>query len=61
MNKSPQCNQKQTESKQCKSEVEELHIYQNLETGHYCSTYIYIYIYIYESSQSKELDERTNL
>ena len=33
MNNSPQYNQ-QTEPKQCKSEVEEIFIYQNLETGH---------------------------
>ena len=26
--------EQQTEPKQCKSEVEELHIHQNLETGH---------------------------
>ena len=32
MNKSPQYNQ-QTEPKQCKSEVEEICIYQNLESG----------------------------
>ena len=35
MIKSPQYNQQQTESKQWKSEVEELHIHQNLETD-YC-------------------------
>ena len=34
MNKSSQYNQQQTEPKQCKSEVEELRIHQNLETGH---------------------------
>ena len=36
MNKSSQHSQQQTEPKQCKSEVEELHIHQNLETG-YCN------------------------
>ena len=30
MNKSSQYNQQQTEPKQCESEVEELHIHQNL-------------------------------
>ena len=34
MNKSSQYNQ-QTEPKQCKSQVEEIRIHQNLETGHY--------------------------
>ena len=34
MNKSSQYNQQQTEPNQCKSEVEELCINQNLETGH---------------------------
>ena len=34
MNKSSQYNQQQMEPKQCKSEVEELHIHENLETGH---------------------------
>ena len=33
MNKSPQYNQ-QTEPKQCKCEVEEICIHQNLEIGH---------------------------
>ena len=33
MNKSSQYNQQQTEPKQCKSEVEELRIQKNLETG----------------------------
>ena len=39
MNKSPQYNQ-QTEPKQCKSEVEEICIYQNLESGRH-SIYIW--------------------
>ena len=43
MNKSPQCNQQQAELKQCKSEVEELHILQYLETGH-CSIDTYLKI-----------------
>ena len=34
MNKNPQYN-KQTEPKQCKSKVEEMYIYQNLESGHH--------------------------
>ena len=34
MNKSFQCNQEQAEPNQCKSEVGELRIYQNLETPH---------------------------
>ena len=33
MNKSSQYDQQQTEPKQCKSEVEELRIQKNLETG----------------------------
>ena len=33
MNKSAQYDQQQTEPKQCKSEVEELRIQKNLETG----------------------------
>ena len=37
MNKSPQYNQ-QTEPKQCKSEVEEICIHQNLETGPVAAT-----------------------
>ena len=41
MNKSFQYNQQQTEPKQCKSEVEELRIHQNLETGH-CNIYLKI-------------------
>ena len=36
MNKSSKYKQQQTEPKQCKYEVEELRIHQNLETGH-CS------------------------
>ena len=39
MNKNPQYNQ-QTELKHCKSGVEEICIYQNLESGHY-SIYIW--------------------
>ena len=40
MNKSPQYSQ-QTEIKQCKSEIEEIFIYQNLESGrHTASVYI---------------------
>ena len=34
MNKSPQYNQ-QIEPKQCKSDAEEICIYQNLESGHH--------------------------
>ena len=34
MNKSSQYNHQQTEPKQCKPEVEELRIHQNLDTGH---------------------------
>ena len=41
MNKSPQYNQ-QTEPKQCKSEVEEIFIYQNLESGRYQHLYLKI-------------------
>ena len=41
MNKSPQYNQ-QTEPKQCKSEVEEICIYQNLETRGCYSIYLRI-------------------
>ena len=37
MNKSPQYNQ-QTEQKQCKFEVEEICIHQNLETGPIAAT-----------------------
>ena len=41
MNKSPQYNQ-QTEQKQCKSDVEEIYIYQNLGSGrHSTSSYIW--------------------
>ena len=39
MNKSPQHNQ-QTEPKQCKSEVEEISIFQSLESAHH-SIYIW--------------------
>ena len=39
MNKSSQYNQQQTEPTQCKSEVEELRIHQNLETDH-CSMHV---------------------
>ena len=39
MNKSPQYNQ-QTEPKQCKSEVEGICIYQNLESCHHHNIYI---------------------
>ena len=35
MNKSSQYNQQQIEPKQCNSELEELRIHQNLETGHW--------------------------
>ena len=38
MNKSPQYNQ-QTEPKQCRSEVDEIYVYQNLESDHH-SIYI---------------------
>ena len=38
MTKSSRYNQQQTKPKQCRSEVEELHIHQNLETGH-CDIY----------------------
>ena len=41
MNKSPQYNQ-QTKPKQCKSEVEEISIYQNLESG--CHSIIWKWI-----------------
>ena len=39
MNKSPQYNQ-QTDLKQCRSKVEEICIYQNVESGCYNSIYI---------------------
>ena len=72
MNKSPQYNQ-QTEPKQCKSEVEEICIHQNLETGLIAATILYLKINsglhvrenpseatISESSQIRELHETTN-
>ena len=41
MNKNPQYN-RQTEPKQCKSEVEEIYIYQNLESTRYQHLYLKI-------------------
>ena len=49
MNKSSQYDQQQTEPKQCKSEVEELRIQKNLETGRIVAS-------VFESKYKKIMD-----
>ena len=57
MNKSPQCNQQQTESKQCKSEVEELYC---PKFGNWPLQHVYLYLKINSGFHGNEnLSEET--